>query len=260
MITRRSFIYILLLLMSLFSYAIHCKRVAILRATYTSSCLFNTTLLPSFPTWFQSPTTALQLLKINPVIESIDQQNTPTCFTASLTPIDITPSVKQSLQSVLITIQKINTTAVLIRMNQRNAKNAFTGNRIIVTILNTLPAVDVESDTVLRYSKSSFNATYRLHNQASLLVRFQLPSNFPLSIATMEKRGSKMLLRKLSKDMNAYNENIVALFEQQSQKKGNQRIAEFTNPFSSLCSFRPGDIFRRWKNAVVFSPLVFLNT
>ena len=78
-------------------FAYSAKNTAKLKAKFSSSRSFNTTAIHSFPSWFQSPSTALALLTINPVIESLDNSSLPSGrphFIANLAPIDILPGVR----------------------------------------------------------------------------------------------------------------------------------------------------------------------
>lgn len=231
-----------------FAYSV--KNTAKLKAKFSSSRSFNTTAIHSFPSWFQSPSTALALLTINPVIESLDNSSLPSGrphFIANLAPIDILPGVRL-LQSANIEVIRLNSLTLLLKMNQKGVRNVFQGSKLMVSILSTLPSVDIESETILHYHRrDSYSTGYTLHNDAELTVTFRLPSFFPLSVQKMERMGSNIIQRKLMRDMESYNDNIIALYEQQlalRQEEG--KLDDSGDRIACLHCFRTIPILFRW--------------
>ena len=84
-------------------------------------------------------------------------------------------------------------------------------------------------------------------NDAELTVTFRLPSFFPLSVQKMERMGSNIIQRMLMRDMESYNDNIIALYEQQlalRQEEG--KLDDSGDRIACLHCFRTIPILFRW--------------
>ena len=179
------------------------KRVITFSSTINLSKPIQT---PSFASWFRRPATPLEILQLNPGIQTITLQksiNNIDTFTAYLTPMQF-PGV--TVQSVVDFYTSFGNDSFTVSCDSNSTKQVFMGSNLLASIISRLTP-NIRSESVIKYIEDE----KMLLNNASLVIEFPIPSWFPFNADVIEKEGSKAIGSTLTKDLDQLLDKIAAV-------------------------------------------------
>lgn len=169
---------------------------------------------PGFNNWFRRPSAVLEILKLNPGIQSVEQIQSGSedsgdlvKYKSYLSPLRF-PGL--TVQSVVEFNARINNDgSFALYCNDNSTKQEFIGSKILASIVSRLTPT-ITSQSCMRYDEIES----KLYNNSTLEIAFPVPSWFPLNADIVAKEGSKAIQTSLSQDLEKLLDKVFAKFDE----------------------------------------------
>jgi len=157
----------------------------------------------SFIQWFDKPIRQLEILKLNPGIQSVEAIGTNK-YRGYLSPIQF-PGV--SIISTVDFDTSFDGKRLEVNCFDDSLVQDFQGSKILISLISKL-LPKIQSSNILTINNDNY-----LINEATLNICFDLPNWFPFNRNTLEKQGSIAIGNSIDKDLNDLLDRIIETYK-----------------------------------------------
>jgi hypothetical protein len=157
----------------------------------------------SFIQWFDKPIRQLEILKLNPGIQSFEAIGTNK-YRGYLSPIQF-PGV--SIMSRVDFDTSFDGKRLEVNCFDDSLVQDFQGSKILISLISKL-LPKIQSSNILTINNDNY-----LINEATLNICFDLPNWFPFNRNTLEKQGSIAIGNSIDKDLNDLLDRIIETYK-----------------------------------------------
>jgi len=157
----------------------------------------------SFIQWFDKPIRQLEILKLNPGIQSVEAIGTNK-YRGYLSPIQF-PGV--SIMSRVDFDTSFDGKRLEVNCFDDSLVQDFQGSKILISLISKL-LPKIQSSNILTINNDNY-----LINEATLNICFDLPNWFPFNRNTLEKQGSIAIGNNIDKDLNELLDRIIETYK-----------------------------------------------